>query len=73
VPLALLAARLGGASTTVGPAILLPFLAVPAALPLVRVVYGHGDPRRLNAVLRGTARLTLLFSVLFALGLGLGR
>ena len=73
VPLALLGARQYGASIAAGPAVLLPVLAIPAALPLVRVVYGPGDPRRLNAVLRGTARLTLLFAVLFAVGLGLGR
>ena len=43
------------------------------AIPLLRVVYAAGDPRRLNLVLKGTARLTLVFAVLFAAGLALGR
>jgi hypothetical protein len=44
------------------------------AIPLLRVVYGSGgDPRRLNLVLKGTARLTLVFALLFAAGLALGR
>jgi len=51
---------------------LLPLASAPLAVPLVRSVRGGGDPRRLNPVLRGTARLSLVFAVLFALGLGLG-
>jgi 1,4-dihydroxy-2-naphthoate octaprenyltransferase len=42
-------------------------------VPLLRIVYAEGDPRRLNPVLRGTARLTLVFALLFAAGLALGR
>lgn len=51
---------------------LLPLASVPLAVPLVRTVRGGGDPRRLNPVLRGTARLSLVFAVLFAIGLALG-
>jgi 1,4-dihydroxy-2-naphthoate octaprenyltransferase len=72
VPVALVAVRLAVGSAGVGPAALLPFVAVPMAVPLLRSVFAAGDPRRLNPVLRGTARLTLAFSVLFAAGLALG-
>jgi 1,4-dihydroxy-2-naphthoate octaprenyltransferase len=48
---------------------LLPLLSLPLAVPLLRSVRAGGDPRRLNAVLRGTARLSLVFSVLFAVAL----
>jgi 1,4-dihydroxy-2-naphthoate octaprenyltransferase len=51
--------------------VLLPLISVPLLLPLVRVVHAGGDPRRLNAVLKGTARLSLIFSVLLTVGLGL--
>ena len=34
-------------------------------------VRGFGEPRELNLVLKGTARLSLAFSLLFALGLAL--
>ena len=54
-----------------GPAVLLPLLSAPLALPLLRVVRAGGDPRRLNAVLAGTARLSLVFSALLAFGLAL--
>jgi 1,4-dihydroxy-2-naphthoate octaprenyltransferase len=50
---------------------LLPLLSLPLALPLLRTVLAGGDPRRLNAVLRGTARLSLVFGALLALGLSL--
>jgi 1,4-dihydroxy-2-naphthoate octaprenyltransferase len=62
----------------VGPAVLLPVLSVPLAAGLVRAVgatgvaNGNGDPRQLNPVLRGTARLSLVFAALLAVGLGLG-
>ena len=52
--------------------VLLPLASLPLAVPLVRAVRADGDPRRLNAVLRGTARLSLVFGVLFAVGLALG-
>jgi 1,4-dihydroxy-2-naphthoate octaprenyltransferase len=52
---------------------LLSLLSLPLAVPLVRVVITDGDPRRLNPVLKGTARLQLVFAALFALGLALER
>ncbi len=52
--------------------VLFPFASLPLLVPLVRTVRAGGDPRRLNAVLRGTARLALVFALLFALGLALG-
>ena len=42
-------------------AALLPLASAPMALALLRVVHAQGDPRRLNPVLRETARLSLLF------------
>jgi hypothetical protein len=46
------------------------------ARPLLRTVREFAEPRELNAVLKGTARLSLWFGALFAIGLallGLGR
>lgn len=54
------------------PVVLAPLFAVPLAWPLLRRVRTFGEPRELNLVLRGTARLTLVYAVLFALGLALG-
>jgi 1,4-dihydroxy-2-naphthoate octaprenyltransferase len=51
--------------------VVLPLVTIPAMVPLVREVFADGDPRRLNPVLAGTARLGLAFSCLFALGLAL--
>lgn len=62
-----------GVPTTVGPLVLLPAFALPLAVPLWRTVRADGDPRRLNTVLRGTARLSLAFGVLLAIGLAAGR
>jgi 1,4-dihydroxy-2-naphthoate octaprenyltransferase len=73
VPIGLAVARWSDASIGAGPAILLPLLALPLALPLWRAVRAGGDPRQLNPVLRGTARLTLVFALLFAIGLAAGR
>ncbi len=53
--------------------VLLPLISLPLAVPLVRVVFTDGDPRRLNPVLKGTARLQLVFAALFAIGLALHR
>lgn len=53
-------------------AVLLPLATAPLAVPLLRTVFADGDPRRLNPVLKGTARLQLAFAVLFAVGLALG-
>jgi 1,4-dihydroxy-2-naphthoate polyprenyltransferase len=69
----LAAARFVDSAVGVGPTALLPFLALPMSVPLLRIVYREGDPRRLNPVLRGTARMTLVFAVLFGAGLALGR
>ena len=73
MPLGLAVARWAGASVAAGPLTLLPLLTIPMAVPLWRTVCADGDPRRLNPVLRGTARLTLIFALLFAAGLVAGR
>ena len=52
--------------------VLLPVLAMPLARPLLRTVGTFTAPAQLNAVLKGTARLSLVYGVLFALGLALG-
>lgn len=56
-------------SADVSLAVLLPLASMPLALALRRVVRADGDPRRLNPVLKGTARLSLLYAALFAAGL----
>ena len=65
-PIALLAA---GAS---GWLVLLPLATLPLLTPLLGTVLVGVDPRRLNPALRGTARLSLVFAILFAAGLALG-
>ena len=52
-------------------AAVLPLASIPIALPLLGEVSREGDPRRLNPVLAGTARLGLVACVLFAVGLSL--
>jgi 1,4-dihydroxy-2-naphthoate octaprenyltransferase len=52
--------------------VLLPVLAAPLASPLLRTVRTFAEPRQLNLVLKGTARLALIFSLLFAVGLAAG-
>lgn len=50
------------------PWVLLPWLSLPLTMPLLRAVFTtQGKP--LNATLAGTARLSLLFSILLAAGL----
>jgi 1,4-dihydroxy-2-naphthoate polyprenyltransferase len=49
----------------------LPLLALPLAVPLMRTVRDFERPVELNAALKGTARLTFVFAVLFAAGLAL--
>ena len=49
----------------------LPLASIPLMIPLVREVFADGDPRRLNPVLAGTARLGLVACGLFATGLAL--
>jgi 1,4-dihydroxy-2-naphthoate octaprenyltransferase len=58
-----------------GIAVLLPWVALVLAAPLVRevlLVREGPDRRRLNPVLHGTARLSLVYGLLFAVGLVLG-
>jgi len=52
-----------------GVATLLPLLTVPLAMPLVRRVRAFTEPRQLNPVLKATARLALIHSLLLAAGL----
>src|SRR5205085_2902129 len=52
-----------------GPALLLPFLAIPLAAPLVRTVRNHTDGQALNHALAGTGQLQLAFCVLLSAGL----
>jgi 1,4-dihydroxy-2-naphthoate octaprenyltransferase len=71
VPVALV---LAGSAVLAGPwpiAACLPLLTAPMALPLLRTVRGFDQPRELNAVLKGTARLAFAFSLLLAAGLAL--
>jgi 1,4-dihydroxy-2-naphthoate octaprenyltransferase len=51
--------------------LLLPLLAAPLAVPLVRTVRGFTEPRQLNPVLKATARLALFHALLFAAGLAI--
>jgi 1,4-dihydroxy-2-naphthoate octaprenyltransferase len=53
------------------PAVLLPLATLPMANPLLARVRAFEAPRELNPVLKGTARLALLFSLLFGVGLAL--
>ena len=55
-----------------GPAVLLPLLTVPIASALLRAVRTFTEPRELNPVLKRTARLALVQSILFAIGLAIG-
>ncbi len=54
------------------PFVALPLLTLASAWPLLRTVRDFAEPRELNPVLKGTARLALAFSLLFAAGLALG-
>ena len=49
--------------------VLAPLLSLPLAVPLLRTVRGFRERRELNLVLKGTARLALVFGLLFAAGL----
>ena len=64
VPIALLLAGFGIVE-------LLPLLSAPLVGPLLRTVRDFREPRQLNPVLKGTARLDLVFGVLFAASLAL--
>ena len=50
---------------------LLPLMTAPLVGPLLRTVRDFREPRQLNRVLKGTARLDLAFGVLFAAALAL--
>ena len=50
-------------------AVLLPLLSLPRGLRLLGILRRHDDGPTLNAALAGTAQLSLLFSLLLALGL----
>lgn len=52
--------------------VLLPLLAIPLAIPLLRRVRTFREPQQLNPVLKATVRLALLHALLFATGLALG-
>jgi 1,4-dihydroxy-2-naphthoate polyprenyltransferase len=70
VPLALLiTAPVLGAFSPVDLLVLLPWLTLPMAMRLRRIVYTATDGPTMNQALAGTARLSLLFGVLFAVGL----
>ncbi len=64
VPVVLLVAGYGVAEV-------LPLLSAFLAWPLLRTVRDFSEPRQLNAVLAGTARLALVFGLLFAVALAL--
>ena len=55
-----------------GPAVLLPLLTLPIASALLWAVRTFTEPRQLNPVLKGTARLALIQGLLFAIGLAIG-
>jgi 1,4-dihydroxy-2-naphthoate octaprenyltransferase len=49
--------------------LLLPWLSIPLAAPLVRIVRNRADGASLNEALAGTGRLQFVFCVLLAVGL----
>jgi 1,4-dihydroxy-2-naphthoate octaprenyltransferase len=51
--------------------VVIPILAIPLGWPLIARVRSFDDPRQLNPVLKGTARLALVHSLLFAAGLAI--
>ncbi len=59
-------------SGAAGPAVLLAWLSAPVAYPLWQTLT-HQEGRILNKVLGGTARLELIFGLLFAIGLVISR
>ena len=70
VPLALLiTAPVLGAFSPADLLVMLPWLTLPTAMRLRRIVYTAADGPTMNQALAGTARLSLWFGVLFALGL----
>ncbi len=76
VPVALFLATFTGWTPSGRPAplavlLLLPLLTLPMASRLLARVRDFGEPRELNLALKGTARLSLAFSLLFAAGLAM--
>ena len=70
VPLALLlTAPALGAFSPADLLVMLPWLTLPMAMRLRRMVYTAADGPTMNQALAGTARLSLLFGLLFAVGL----
>ncbi len=70
IPLALLlAALLADGFGVAGLLVLLPWLTLPEAIRLRRIIYSAADGPTMNQALAGTARLSLWFGVLFAIGL----
>jgi len=47
---------------------MLPLLSLPKACKLLDVLYWHSDGPSLNEALAGTAQLSLLYSLLLAIG-----
>jgi 1,4-dihydroxy-2-naphthoate octaprenyltransferase len=60
-----------GGEAPLVPFVMLPLLTMPLSSPLLASVRSFTEPRELNLVLAGTARLALWHSLLFAIGLGL--
>jgi 1,4-dihydroxy-2-naphthoate octaprenyltransferase len=54
------------------PAALAALLVAPLCWSPLKTVFGYGDPRELIPVLGATARVTAIYGLLLALGLGLG-
>jgi len=48
--------------------LLLPLLSMPMTIPLIRQLYGLYEGQELNKTLGGTAKLSLIFSILFSIG-----
>ncbi len=76
VPAMLFLAFIGGWTPSGGaapltPLVLLPMLTMPMTSSLLAKVRGFDEPRELNLVLAGTAKLSLVFGLLFGLGLAL--
>ena len=63
----------GTTSTGQGALFIIPWLTLPMAIGLRRTLYRSSSAPELNQALAGTARLSLVFSILFALGLMLWR
>ena len=55
-----------------GIAVLLPLATLALVRPLLATVSGFSEPRQLNPVLKATARLAFLHSLLFGIGLAIG-